>query len=276
MPRLGDMRQWQRETDAYIDWLTASGASATTLRLRRHYLKHLAAQCRRGPWEATTDELVGLLRTPGWAAETRKSARSAVRGFYSWAVDTNRIDRDPARALPSVRIPQGKPRPTPAHVVRAALLAADGKGRTMILLALLAGLRRSEIAQAHTDDIERERTGDVLRVVGKGGRVRVIPLHESLAADLATYPAGFVFPGKVDGHLSPMWVGKRLAAMLGAGWSGHTLRHRFSTDAYAAQRDLFAVQQLLGHSKPETTARYTAIPDDSLRAAVRGLSSWAA
>ncbi|MBA2774731.1 MAG: site-specific integrase [Nocardioidaceae bacterium] len=51
--------------------------------------------------------------------------------------------------------------------------------------------------------------------------------------------------------------------MLGAGWSGHKLRHRFATTAYAAERDLLAVQQLLGHSRPEVTARYTALPGDA-------------
>jgi len=48
---------------------------------------------------------------------------------------------------------------------------------------------------------------------------------------------------------------------------GHTLRHRYASRAYAGTRDLRAVQTLLGHSKPETTLRYTAIPDGGLQAA---------
>ena len=140
----------------------------------------------------------------------------------------------------------------------------------MILLALLAGLRRAEIAAVHTADMAPEVLGYSLRVTGKGGRVRALPLHDALVEELVHRPVGFVFPGACQGHLSPGWVGKRLATLLGPGWSGHTLRHRFATQAYAVQRDLFAVQQLLGHSKPETTARYTAIPNDSLRAAVNG------
>jgi site-specific recombinase XerD len=56
------------------------------------------------------------------------------------------------------------------------------------------------------------------------------------------------------------------------GWTAHTLRHRFATVAYAGERDLLAVQVLLGHSKPETTRLYVLIPDASLRAAV----AWAA
>lgn len=66
-------------------------------------------------------------------------------------------------------------------------------------------------------------------------------------------------------------VGKVLARLLGQGWSAHTLRHAAASRWYAVERDLRAVQELLGHSKPETTARYTAVPGDARRAAVCGV-----
>lgn len=270
------MTTWGTEIASHTAWMGAAGLAATTIRLHRHYIIRLARLCPCGPWDATTDHLVSSLSNPRWAPETRKSARSALRSFYGWAMDTGRIMVDPARKLPPVRVPAGKPRPTPPHVVTAALVRADPAGQVMILLAVMAGLRRSEIATVHSDDVHADLTGLSLRVKGKGGRVRVVPLHDRLAVALAARPEGFVFPGKVGGHLSPQWVGQRLAKLLGQGWSGHTLRHRFSTDAYAVQRDLFAVQQLLGHSKPETTARYVQMPDDALRVAVRGLDAWAA
>ena len=79
---------------------------------------------------------------------------------------------------------------------------------------------------------------------------------------------GFGFQGKMCIH--PDQIGKALSRMLGPGWTAHTLRHRFASRAYAVDRDLRSVQELLGHSKPETTMRYTAIPDGALRAAVMG------
>ena len=85
---------------------------------------------------------------------------------------------------------------------------------------------------------------------------------------LAAQAEGWVFPSPHGGHLGADRVGKILARALGAGYSAHTLRHRFASRAYTAQRDLRAVQELLGHSKPETTARYVAVPDDALAAAV--------
>lgn len=65
-------------------------------------------------------------------------------------------------------------------------------------------------------------------------------------------------------------MSKVIRRSLGGRYSSHTVRHSFATRAYAQQRDLLAVQTLLGHSKPETTARYTAAPDGALRAAVMG------
>jgi len=111
-----------------------------------------------------------------------------------------------------------------------------------------------------------------LRIIGKGRRERVLPLAGELRELLAACPHGYVFPGQIDGHLSPAWVGKLVSAVLGPEWTTHTLRHRFATAAYAGQRDIFAVQTLLGHSRPETTMQYVQLPDDALRAAVASAS----
>ena len=79
-------------------------------------------------------------------------------------------------------VPRGVPRPAPDLVIRAALAAADDRTRLMILLAVLAGLRRAEIAGLHTSDY----AGGVLTVRGKGGRTRMVPAHPLLAARLMT------------------------------------------------------------------------------------------
>jgi integrase/recombinase XerC len=260
---------WEDNIDGYLAYLTASGSGPETIRLRRHYLGVLARHCcPTGPWQATVDDLTAVLATPDWAPETRKSARSSLRSFYKWGVDTGKTTIDTARALPRVRVPLGAPRPTPRDVVTRALAAADDRGRLMLLLALLAGLRRAEIAAVHRDEMIESSDHWSLRVCGKGGRVRMVPLHPLLAETLLEHRCGFLFPGKDHGHLSADRVGRIVAGLLGPGWTAHTLRHRFSTECYSHSHDLFATQQLLGHSRPETTQRYTQVPDDSLRAAV--------
>lgn len=250
---------------SYQSWAQASGAATETIRLRRHHLLKLAKLYAPVPLlDLTTPQLVDYLSQPSWAAETRKSARSALRSFYRWAADMEVIARDPSRLLPNVRIPVGKPRPTPEIVFANALRVAPARERLMVMLAGYAGLRRAEIARVHTDDIQN----GYLRIMGKGGAIRRIPLYPDLVAELRDVSPGFLFPGQDHGHLSPNHVGVLVKRALGPNWSAHTLRHRFASKAYLAQRDLLAVQSLLGHSKPETTKRYVEIPTDALRAAV--------
>jgi integrase/recombinase XerC len=101
-----------------------------------------------------------------------------------------------------------------------------------------------------------------------GRRQRVLPLIWELRELLAVAPAGYLFPGQVDGHLSPAYVAKVVSAILGPIWTTHTLRHRFAMAAHDGTHDLLAVQTLLGHSGPETTMGYIQLPDEALRAAV--------
>lgn len=198
----------------------------------------------------------------------RPVLRAALRTFYGWAHASGRLDHNPAGLLPPIRPARHAPRPAPERAVADALLSADDRQRLMVLLAVREGLRRGEIARVHSDDLIEEAGGWSLRVHGKGDKIRVVPLSDDVALELMVLPSGWAFPGQVDGHLSPEYVGKLVSRLLPDGWTTHTLRHRFATNAYAGQRDLFAVQTLLGHSSPETTRRYVHVPDESLRAAV--------
>lgn len=206
---------------------------------------------------------------PDWSPETRKSARSVYRRFFSWLKSTGTIARSPAARLEPVRVPQGAARPAPDQVIRKAMATADERVRLMMMLAAYAGLRCAEIAQVRSADLD----ADLLRVRGKGGKTRLVPVvHPGLLARLRALD-GWAFPGGVDGHLSPAHVSKLLSRALPGGWTGHTLRHRMATAAYAGTRDLLAVGAILGHSRPETTQRYVRMPDDSLRRAATAASA---
>lgn len=267
--------EWPESISEYLMHSAASGTSPHTQRLRHYWIKRLAREAYpRGPWQLTAKDLAAFVAQPLWTLETKRSVRGAVRSFYQWGVNAGHVQVDPSRLLPPVRIPPGIPRPAPAHVITRALAAADPRTRVMILLAVLGGLRRAEISCLRTGDLV-DVCGESIRVRGKGGRERLVPVHPELAAAIPRDPPGWIFPGKIDGHLSATQVGRLLSRSLGPGWSGHTLRHRFATAAYAHRRDLRTVQLLLGHSKPETTARYTQVPDDALRATVMSINTTA-
>lgn len=265
--------QWDRELTAFRAYMQGVGVPDGTAKLRGYHLSRAAAGLGGSPWLVSLDDLTGWLGTQGWGPNTRRSYRTTLRAFYAWAMATGRTKVSPAHQLPPVKVPRGRPRPTPEIAYREALARADARVHLAIRLAGQCGLRRSEVAQAHTDDLERDLLGWTLRVAGKGGHVRMVPLPHDLGDELAARPAGWLFPSSHGTHLTPGHLGKLVAAMLPGDLSTHTLRHRAATMAYAATHDLRAVQELLGHSKPETTAIYTLVPDDAVRAAMNGAAA---
>lgn len=273
---------------AYARFCRAQGMRAHTIRLRSQWLTRAAREFALET--ATTEQLTDWLAGHDWAPETRKSARNALQSFYRWASENGRRDDNPAASLRPIRVPIGMPRPAPTDVLLRALDGATDRDRIMLALAAFAGLRRTEIAELAWSSIVDGR----LRIVGKGGRTRQIPISPALAelltAELDRRAAGtfgtgwrynasaklaspYVFPGRWSEHLSPETVGAVLKRRLGDCWSGHTLRHRFATAAYSVQRDLLTVQRLLGHAKPETTARYAEPPAEAALAAVLGAAA---
>lgn len=261
------MRAMTGVTD-WTEWLQARGVARGTLRVRRSHLLRLAGAC--DPLTATEQDIAAFLAANRHLKpESRKSMVASFRSFYTWALRAGLVDADPTRGLGSIRVPPAVPRPLPQHVLRGALRDADEETRLMLLLGAYAGLRRAEIAAVHSDDVE----GLALVVAGKGGRVRRIPIHPMLAGRLAGV-RGWAFPSPVrpGEHVSPDYVASRLERVLEEPWTPHSLRHYFATMAYRGTHDLRAVQQLLGHSNPQTTARYTLIDDDAMVAAVNAVA----
>jgi integrase/recombinase XerC len=278
---------WDRPMSDYLTWLRAGARTSGTLTTRRNHLTSFA-QVHAGPWTVTEGDLARWLSRGDWSPATKRGQRATLRSFYGWAERVGLVVDSPARDLDPVRQRRSLPRPTPADIAREALDAADDRVALALNLAMYAGLRRAEIAGLHTRDIGETS----LRVLGKGGNERLVPMHPQLAAllreeterrraglDLGNGwgrqvpPAdGWLFPSTDPSrHITPRWLGRLVSRTSADGWTAHTYRHRFATQAYAATRDLRAVQELLGHSKPETTARYAAVPDGALSAAVLGV-----
>lgn len=256
---------WAAALVMYAKAMRAAGRSPGTIRLHRHYLARLREVHPGSPMTVTTAELQDFLSADHWAPETRKSARGVFRSFYRWAYSAELVDADPAARLAPVKVPAGRPRPTPEHVVRQLLRHHDHRIGLMAMLAAYGGLRCAEIAQVHSSHL----IGDELTVKGKGGKVRVIPILDPQLLGRLQLLDGWAFPNGYGGHLTPGHVSRLLSRELPEGWTAHTLRHRCGTVAYAATRDLLAVGALLGHSRPETTQRYVLMPDDAIRAAAR-------
>ncbi|WGX98072.1 tyrosine-type recombinase/integrase [Nocardioides sp. L-11A] len=278
---------WWPSIEQHLTSCRARAMRPGSVEVRRHYLTMLA-EVSADPWRVTTTQLEAWLANPEWGPATKKSARTQVREFYRWSVREGLIDASPADPIEPVRVPRGLPRPANDATVREALAGADERIRLMLLLGAHAGLRVSEIAGLVWSNVTTTR----LIVTGKGGHTRLVPIaagstlstalaaarrrqergeHARWSESDASYDVGtWVFPSSQGGHLTGPHVGKLMRGALPGDVTAHQLRHRFATRAYGATRDLRAVQELLGHAMPETTARYAAVADGALLAAVVG------
>lgn len=145
-------------------------------------------------------------------------------------------------------------------------MAAGPREQMMVRLAGEIGMRRAEVACCHRNDLIHDGTAWALLVHGKGGKQRIVPIPDKLAADIRAFCGhGYLFPGKDHGHLSPAHVGKLIGQLMPPGWSMHKLRHRFATRGLAATNDLLAVRDALGHTSVATTQIYTALADNKVR-----------
>lgn len=263
---------WASAIGEWLMGLRAIGRPETTVRVRRQQLSQLATSgVNDDPWAVTLEQLEAYLGAQRWKPETRHAHRSALVRFYGWGRSRGYIEHDPTADLASVRRPPPMARPLPENHAAAALAAADERQALMVRLAGEHGLRRGEIALVHSRDLFADLAGYSLTVHGKGGRVRFVPIFDAAIAEAIRDADGWVFPGQVDGHLSPAWVGKLVQRVLPDGWTTHTLRHRFATQFYAQDRDVFATQAALGHASPATTLRYVQLPDDAVRRTMAGV-----
>jgi len=227
-------------------------------------------------------------RADGRGARSLARALSAVKGFARWLADREG-DFD-ATAILSARAPK-HPRPLPRPLDEDAARAvtesiSDDKAEAWIrardtaVATLLygCGLRISEALGLTGRDATLAQTpGASLRITGKGGKERLVPLLPAAAQAVAAYiklcpwpvePDAPLFRGTRGGPLNPRLIarameGVRLRLGLPATATPHALRHSFATHLLGRGGDLRAIQELLGHANLSTTQVYTSV--DSAR-----------
>lgn len=254
----------------FFKHLAASGLSEGTIKLRRAHLERFERELAADIGEASAEALEEILGRPGWSRDYRRSLRATMRLYFGWLHATGRRDDNPALLLPKIKAAPPRPRPTPDLALAAALRDASEDEALMIRLGVEAGLRRGEVCKVHGRDLVDDLGGRSLIVTGKGDKTRSVPLSDSLARAVerrAKVTGGYLFPGAIDGHISPAWCGRRVSRLMPDGVTMHSLRHRFATRVYDATGDLLATQKLLGHSSPAVTQVYVEVDRRRLRAA---------
>jgi integrase/recombinase XerC len=227
-------------------------------------------------------------REEGVEARSLARGMSAIKSFFRF------LEREgvlTSEALNTIRTPKAKkslPKALTVLEAKATITATDEledrpwvAARDMAVLSLCygAGLRISEALSLSRADLE----GPTLRVTGKGGKTRLVPLLEAVRASVDTYvellpfkltPSQPLFRGVTGGVLSPRLIQGRMAQLRGAlglppSATPHALRHSFATHLLGRGGDLRAIQELLGHASLSTTQIYTAVDTERLLDAYR-------
>ena len=280
--------------EAFADalWLER-GLSENTLAAYQSDLRAFHAWLRRerrcGPSTAARSDVLEYLAVLAQQGrKPRSSARvlSCLRQFYRHLLRRGLISEDPSARVDAPRLGRPLPKTLTEREVEALLQApetADPRGhrdRTMLEVLYASGLRVTELVTLRPDAVSL--TQGVVRISGKGGKERLVPLGEEASDWLAAYvrgpraallgarPSDYLFPSSRAPCMSrqAFWqLIKRyaLAAGIRKPLSPHTLRHAFATHLLNHGADLRVVQMLLGHSDLSTTQIYTHVARERLR-----------
>jgi site-specific recombinase XerC len=258
--------------------LRAGEIVASTARRQRYTLRAFVSQVGDRPptelrrrhierWQADQVKRIGSERT-------RRTNWSTVRTFCAWMAGKGIVDRDPMAGMKPPKERRTTPRPLSDEAVAALVASApDARARAVLCLSIWEGLRAMEIAGARLEHWDR-RDG-FLRVRGKGGHGREIPVSIRTASALASYLAEIGNPasgpmirstrdlsaGVKPQTISTYW--SRWARACGVkvgprdGVSCHAGRHTAATRVVDVTGDVRCAQELLGHANVSTTMIYT-------------------
>lgn len=261
---------WRPWLELFVQEQRAAKRSPETIHTRVLCLSTFArANPDSDPRTVTRDDLARYLAAnDDWSPSTAHNVRSTFRVFFRMLCDLGHRRGNPAHTLPSIKIPRAMPRPCPDQAVRQAYATVtDPRVLLAIRIATESGMRRAEIARLRPSQVGGRPGAHWLHVTGKGGHQRAVPISDELAAAILDVTTEYVFPVHDGGPMTARHLGKLIARALPGEWTAHSLRHRFASRAYEVERDLRAVQELLGHTSPVTTAIYTKVSDQSMRRA---------
>lgn len=235
---------------------------------------------RIGLLSAIYDDILAFLQyltEQGRSARSNARLTSSLRQFYRFAMRHKWLECDPTALLDNPKLPKALPKTLTEQQVEALLEAPNLaepiglRDRAMLELLYATGLRVSELVNLESHNLSLRQ--GVVRVTGKGGKERLVPMGETAADWLERYlrdgrlqllnvQSSVMFPGRAGRPLTRQAFWYRIKhyateAGIQVELSPHTLRHAFATHLINHGADLRVVQLLLGHSDLSTTQIYT-------------------
>ncbi len=280
---------------AFLDYLQAECGLANNTRKAycgdlKRFLAHLEQAGTGGLGGITPRDIEAFMREEkgrGYATASVARSHAAVRMFCRFLVMERVLKRDPAESIDSPkkwhRLPTVLDKDTVDLLLAAPQVEQDVhaiRDRAILLLLYATGMRASEVVGLSAGDINF--TLGVVRVFGKGGKERIVPVAEQALQAVREYMAQYGEAFFADGRqkLILSRTGRQMrrediyrmvkkyvrkAAVKGR-VSPHTLRHCFATELLSRGADLRSVQEMLGHADVATTEIYTHVDVKRLRA----------
>ena len=276
------------DIEAYLDALLLErGMSENTCRAYGRDLRAFARYLKRKGVETssavTRDHIVAYLRnerTDGRRASTRARRLAAIRTWFRFLKERHLIAHDPSELMDAPKKGLVLPRVLSEAEVAEMIEAVEGddpralRDRAMLEVLYGCGLRVSELCGLRTDDLVAG--GELLRIVGKGSKERIVPIGGAAGRALALYLGSgrgafargdlgetHVFVTRLGRPFTRQGVFKIIRARAAAVGiaaeriSPHVLRHCFASHMLAHGADIRAIQELLGHADIGTTQVYT-------------------
>ena len=261
--------------ELFADYQRSGNRAKRTIDTRASILRAFSARQEVDLLTATVFHLRRDVGREGIAPSTRVTTRATFLAFYTFLEGEGLRPDNPALRLPVVKIPPHHPRPySQDQIDRLLSTGAYKRTRAMIILAAYQGLRASEVAAVHSDDIDLD--AGTLKVRGKGDRTDYLPLHETVRELAETMGEGWWFParGGREGHIKGQSVSDLLtdardrAGIVDKRLTGHSLRHFFGTELVRGKANIRAVQELMRHASLTYTQGYTEVLDEDQREAL--------
>lgn len=300
--RAGTITALERAVDHYLRYVSIErGLSANTVAAYRRDLASYLATLRsfgittpEGISQGDVSAFAQLLRTrPDVPLTASSMARmlSSVRTFHRFLLDEGVVETNAAAEIKPPKLASRLPKAISVEQMAAVLEAAGGddlqslRDRALLELLYATGARVSEATSLNVDDVlgSEGHSVELIRLFGKGGKERIVPLGSFARAAIDTYLVRARPLLSAKGRATPaLFLGLRGArvsrqnvwliiraraeqAQLGIEISPHTFRHSFATHLLAGGADVRVVQELLGHSSVATTQIYTLVTADTLR-----------
>jgi site-specific recombinase XerD len=244
------------------------GAYRRDLHLLREFLNGGSGHLPR-PGEITRQQVIQFgVSLSGMAPLSVRRKLACLSSFFGFLQDMGDVQGNPARRLPLPKVEQLVPVTLSQEEAQQLVGAADRPWtRCLVILLLTTGMRRSEAVAITLEDIDLDN-GQLL-VHGKGSKERTVPLTQEAIGAIQHYlkhrkktncqrlfvsQTGESIQGRIVNRILTRVVKK--AGLEDRGITPHTLRHTFATHLIRNGTDIRTVQELLGHSDIQTTARY--------------------